>query len=190
MKRHFIIYGILAIFLITAMNIYAEPQGRRWQMDDVDFPEFTKEQKDQMADLRSQHQKEMIPLRSELKLKRVELKDMLRDEASQSRINGKLDEIGDLRTEISKLRMDHRLKMRDILTDEQKEFFDSHPGLRKHFKGKMKDRFHHKGPRGGRGFHGFGGDFDEFGPDDDDFEAMGPGNCPGPGMCQGPCARL
>ena len=123
MKRHLIIFTVLALFVFGLSTAYAQPRGQRFA-DTDDFPEFTKEQRDQMADLRVEHQKAMIPIRADLRLLQVELREMVRNEAPRSSINAKLDQIGDLKTQLSKMRMEHRLKMRDILTDEQKDYLE------------------------------------------------------------------
>ena len=120
MKRHIIIFTVLALFVFGLTTAYAQPRQQRFA-DTEDFPEFTTEQREQMADLRAGHQKEMIPLRADLRLLQVELREMVRNEAPQAQINSKLDEIGVLKTQISKMRMDHQFKMRNILTEEQKQ---------------------------------------------------------------------
>jgi Spy/CpxP family protein refolding chaperone len=198
MKRHLIIFTILALLVFGFTTVYAQPgqgpgmRGKGLARDS--FPAFTKDQLQQMDQLRLENQKTMIPMRSDLKLLMVEYKDMLRTNASQSDLNAKLDQIGQLKIKISKARLDHRLKMRNIMTDEQREFMESHRGMGRGFfdgkgshRGRMFDRMHRGDDRGWRGFRG---DFD----DEDDDGMMGHGfmgmhgdcaqNCPGPCMQQ------
>ena len=188
MKRHIIIFTVLALFVFGLSTAFAQPRGQKWA-DRDDIPEFTSEQREQMADLRTENQKAMIPLRADLRLLQVELREMVRDEASQSQINSKLDEIGALKIEISKIRMQHHLAMKDILTDEQKEFFKDHPRMMRHLGDGMRGD---KGNRG-KGFRGhnrdcgpggFGRSFDN---DDKGFWGMR-GN--GARDCSGPCMSL
>ena len=170
MKRQIILVTVLAVFMFSFATVYAQGYGQKAQMKAGDeFPELTSEQKDQMADLRSQHQKEMIPMRADLKVKQVEFRDMMRDDASQAELERKIDDIGRLKIEIRKMQLDHRLKMRAILTDEQREFLKDHPRWHR----MMMDRPHKDGPREGmrksnRGPRGFGFDCD----DDFDGEAL------------------
>jgi Spy/CpxP family protein refolding chaperone len=180
MKRHIIIFTVLALFVFGLSTAFAQQRGQRWA-DRDDFPEFTSEQREQMADLRAEHQKAMIPLRADLRLLQVELREMIRDDAAQSRINSKLDEMGALKIELSKVRMDHLLKMKNILTEEQKEFFKDHPRLMKHLRDGMRGKgYRERGFRGhGFGPRGFGEDFDD--EDDDGFWGMR-NSCPGPCM--------
>jgi len=167
MKKRFVLIAILAVFMLSLATVYAQGPGRgmRWVDDEDEFPELTADQKDQMAKLRLEHQKAMIPLNADLKLKRIEFRDMMRNDASQAELNRMLDDIGRLKVEISKMRLDHRLKMRNILTDEQREFLESHPRWHR-----FMDRFHKDGwGKGMRKFHrgprGIGFD------DDDGFES-------------------
>ena len=136
MKRHLISLTVLAVLLIAMTSVYAQDGNMRMRkFTDDDFPEFTAEQRGQMADLRADHQKAMIPLKADLRLKQLELKEMMRKDASQSMINSKLDEIGAIKTQISKMRVDHRLKTRALMTDEQREYFEEHRGMMgRHFK--------------------------------------------------------
>lgn len=84
---------------------------------------LTDEQREQMRNLRTQHQKEMIPLRADLKVLRVELRELMATGANESALNSKIDQIGKLRTEIQKKRMAHHLAMRNVLTEEQRDAF-------------------------------------------------------------------
>ena len=88
---------------------------------------LTTEQQQQMQDLRTKHQKEMIPLRADLKVERIELQELIRSNAGQSEINAKIDRIGQMETSLEKKRVAHRLEMRGILTPEQQEKFDAAP---------------------------------------------------------------
>lgn len=145
MKRHLILITILAVFILGMSTVFAQPEGMRNRMfQDDDFPEFTAEQRDKMGQLRTDFQKATIPLRADLRLKQVELRELMRTEASQSMINSKLDEIGALKTQLSKLKIDHRLKAKSVMTDQQRQYFEEHRGMM---------RMHNKAGRGcdGRG---------------------------------------
>ncbi len=87
---------------------------------------LTDEQASQISDLRLQLQKEMLPLRSKLITKRNELKLLLTaDKPDQGKINQKVEEISKIRTEIQKKQITHRLKIRSLLTEEQRKIFDA-----------------------------------------------------------------
>lgn len=107
--------------------------GQR-MMDDLNL---TTEQKDKLHDAMVAHQKEMIPLRADLKVAKIELREMIRGTESKSAIDAKVDAIGKLRTQIEKKRIDNQLAMRSILTPEQLKKWDARPGAFGRGPGKM-----------------------------------------------------
>ena len=104
--------------------------------------ELTTEQIKKIKAMRLDMAKEKIRLRSELELKQLELRELMSaDEPDIRRIEAKIDEMAPLRTELQKKRIEHRLAVRNVLTQEQKAKLEllRGAGLR-----------HHKGHRGGR----------------------------------------
>ena len=86
---------------------------------------LTEDQQKQIKDLKTQVEKEILPLKSELQVKSAELKQLLVAEKSdKAAINKKIDEIGSLRAQIQKKRIENQLKVRDLLTPEQRVMFD------------------------------------------------------------------
>ncbi len=105
----------------------------------VEEMKLTKEQEKKLQEMRVAHQKEMIPLRAQLKVKQIEMRELFRGDPNQGAINSKIDEIGKMRADIQKKSAAHRIAMRNVLTPEQRELWDSRP----HRMGKGFD-----GPRG------------------------------------------
>jgi Spy/CpxP family protein refolding chaperone len=110
-------------------------------------PDLTAEQEQQMGELRTMHLKEMNNFRIDLKIKQAELQKLqTADKVDMDKINAKIDEIGIIKVQMAKKRAAHIQKIRALLTDDQKVFFDS--------------RHHKKGPgmtvgkADGRGPHG------------------------------------
>lgn len=97
--------------------------GPRFQFSEQ--MKLTEEQQKKMQEMRVAHQKEMIPLRAQVKVKRIELKELFRGDANQGAINSKIDEISKLTGDIQKKSAAHRLAMRNLLTSEQKKIWDS-----------------------------------------------------------------
>jgi Spy/CpxP family protein refolding chaperone len=173
----------MVILIFGFSTIMAQPQERGWRFKDKNenVPELTSEQKDQIAEIRADHKKQLIPFRADLQLRRVEFRELMRNEASQSELNRLIDEMGKIKTEMKKIRLDQKLKIHDVLTDEQKEFFKENRGMHKFMgkceRGKRFERFH-KWQGKGHGFGFFGDDFDteeeeyeiELYGADDDFE--------------------
>ena len=102
--------------------------------------ELTSEQIKKIKTMRLDMAKEKIRLRSELELKQLELKELLSaDEPDMRRIEAKIDEMAPLRTELQKKRIEHRLAVRNVLTQEQRDKLELMRGARTR---------HHKGQRG------------------------------------------
>ena len=101
---------------------------------------LTEKQDVQMMDLRLEHQKQILPLRTELQGKMAELK-LLRIEENPNlkKIDSKIDEISKLRSKVQKTNVRHQLEVRKLLTPEQQKIFDSRAlsgqGHRAHGKG-------------------------------------------------------
>jgi Spy/CpxP family protein refolding chaperone len=122
---------------------------------------LSEEQQDQMKTLRIEHQKAMRPLKNKI----IELKAQNRTLMSESEVdikgvNKNIDEQTALSNKIQKLQAEHKLAVREILTDEQEMMIASRsgkrgmPGYGRHSgysKGQGSGYYH--GPRG-RGFAG------------------------------------
>ena len=88
--------------------------------------DLSDEQEAQIEKLHLDLQKTILPMRNKINEKDAQMNTMISEGANQSKIDQLIEEIGDLRTEIQKSRMDTHLKVRELLTDEQKIKFDNH----------------------------------------------------------------
>lgn len=101
------------------------------------------EQKSKMIDLRLAHQKEMLPLQTELQGKMAELRLLkTEDNPNLNKIDQLIEGAEKIRTKIQKARVRHQLEIRKILTPQQQKLWDSRalkgPGQKmigKRFKG-------------------------------------------------------
>ena len=91
---------------------------------------LTKDQLKKMDDMRSTHRKEMIPIRAQVQVKQIELNQLFESDAAIGTINSKIDEISKLKTDMAKKQAAHRVAMRQLLTPEQREIWNSMPGMR------------------------------------------------------------
>ena len=93
-------------------------QGKGWMGI---TPPLTTEQMEKISPLRIDHQKETIDLRADLQKKRLDLRTLMTaTEPNEKKINAVIEEMGALRTRLHKQRVFHWLKVREILTREQR----------------------------------------------------------------------
>lgn len=126
---------LLIVVLFTSVLVYSqdrpdrqgprrEPamQGEKMGM----APGLTDSQKEQIKAIRLEHAKSVKPLKNELGEKRARLRTLTTAETTdKSAVSSLVDEMNQLRGEIFKGEVMARLKVRDILTEEQKLHFDN-----------------------------------------------------------------
>ncbi|MBN2011474.1 Spy/CpxP family protein refolding chaperone [candidate division KSB1 bacterium] len=133
MKRYAMLFTIAMTLLLSVSLLVAQPMGKGQRGDRgqgkgfMNLPNLTDEQMTQMHKLRLEHQKEMLPLQTKIKTARLEMQQLMMDQADQKTVEKKIEEIGKLKIDVAKMRYAHHLAVRNILTDEQKAVFDSHP---------------------------------------------------------------
>jgi Spy/CpxP family protein refolding chaperone len=118
---------ILMITLLTVTTVWAQGMGRMQGMKSgqpgpgmmmQERLNLTDEQVTQLQDLRLVHQKEVIPYHSDLKIKRLELREMIAKGESEKALLKKNEEINEIKTKLSELRLKHLLKVREIVGEE------------------------------------------------------------------------
>jgi len=96
------------------------------------MPDMTPEQLEKMDVLRTALVKAILPMRTDLQVKRIELDALWRaDEPDAKKIIAKVKEIGGLRQKMEIARINHRFSMRKLMTPEQRKAMKSmgmHPG--------------------------------------------------------------
>ncbi len=112
------------------------------------IPNLTDKQIEQIKTLRTEHMKAVTQKRNLLKEKRAHLTVLMtQDNPDKKAIDKTIEEINSLRGELLKERVDMQLKIRSMLTEEQKVYYDRKlSNMGKHKKGK-KHHPHHKPPR-------------------------------------------
>ncbi len=83
--------------------------------------ELTDQQVSKLEDMQSEFQLAQVDRKAEMKKAQIELKDLMRDEASQSQILSQMDKIGDMKTEMRKVQYQHREAVKNVLTSEQQD---------------------------------------------------------------------
>lgn len=103
----------------------ANPRALNTQM----LSNLTTEQQQKIESLRLKHQKESLLLANEIREKRAQLRTLEQvDKPNMKAINSKIDEISDLQNKKMKLNAEHKSKVREQLTDEQRVQFDMRSG--------------------------------------------------------------
>lgn len=92
---------------------------------------LTKEQKQEIKELRVKLQKELVPLRSKLQIARLDLQTEIdAEKPNRATINSLIDETAKIRAEMAKLNISHRLTVAQLLTPEQRELLQEFKGKR------------------------------------------------------------
>lgn len=90
--------------------------------------ELTDEQKEKMADLRLQSQKETLSYKNVIREKKAKMRTLSTGENYDvNELNKLVDEISDLEASVKKVMVKNRGEMRALLTEDQKIIFDSMP---------------------------------------------------------------
>lgn len=102
---------------------------RQDRMDRI--PDLSVDQKEKIRGYRMENQKQLLPLKNEIDEKKARLKTLTTaDNTDMKSINAMIEEIGELKTEIAKLRAATHQKVRAELTEDQRLFVDSQAGKR------------------------------------------------------------
>lgn len=140
MKRECVRKSLIVLMVSTLMVVitgssFAQQEHKQHMMNrdsskhEMGIPNLTADQKTKIDALRTKHQKEVTPLRNELAEKQAHLNSLeSAEKVDKDAINKTIDEITALQSKIMKLRVNHRLEVSALLTDDQKVYFNSHHG--------------------------------------------------------------
>ncbi|MDD3807840.1 MAG: hypothetical protein PHE86_07420 [Candidatus Marinimicrobia bacterium] len=121
---------LMAVSTVWAQNMGSMPgmQPEKQAQQDVicEKLDLTSEQIEQLQDLRLQHKKEVIPYQSDLRIKRIELQEMLAKGESEKNLVKKNNEINEIKAKLSDSRLKHELKVREIVGTENYKILRSH----------------------------------------------------------------
>lgn len=151
---------ILLLMLGFSSNVYAQQRSamqdrQRPQMTQQEpflrLPDLTDGQREQIRQLRLENREALIPLQNQLLEKQARLRTLTTgSEIDMDAANRVIEEVGALRIDIMKRRLEHRMSIRELLTGEQRVVFDSRRarGMGTHGRG-VHHRSMKRGPRGG-----------------------------------------
>ena len=123
---------IVAGMLFMSIAAIAQPQsGPKYnrpgfgKMQMMRMLNLTKEQQSKLSDMRLSMEKEMLPLRNQMITLRGNLKlELIANNFNQGKVNKIVDQISDVRKEMSLKMIQHMREVRSILTPEQQKKFD------------------------------------------------------------------
>ena len=93
----------------------------------LNIPNLTEIQTTQIQKLQANNMKEMLPLRNLLREKQAHRNTLITgDNVNMVEVNNLLDEIGQIKIKMAKTRAIQRQNVRNLLTDDQKVFFDTY----------------------------------------------------------------
>lgn len=102
-------------------------RGQKEERNGPQIPNLTEEQKGQLQALRLEEMKEAQPIQNLVAEKQARLNTLNSatnyDEKAVFRV---IEEIGDLKTDLAKLKAGHQQKVKSVLTDEQVLFLNAH----------------------------------------------------------------
>jgi Spy/CpxP family protein refolding chaperone len=140
---------LISAILMTALSTYAQPNkcGMNPQGNIKLFKELnlTDQQKDEIAKLRSEHQKQAIDLKADIQKLRIEIKDQLREKnLNEDKILSITKKISDLQAQLKESAVKTWLDSYKLLDEKQKETWKEHApmllGDRHMIDGKMRGR--------------------------------------------------
>ena len=154
----------LAIILLmaTATDVFSQRgrgMDRRGGMEQVcpNIPNLTEEQQQQITDLRTAHLGEMQSLRDQIDVNRAQYRALMRgDRADMAAINANIDERSEIRNQMEKKQAEHHQAIRNVLTEEQRVWFDAVPRGFARPGARPGPGMRQAAPYGGRGGRGAG----------------------------------
>ncbi|MDH5468155.1 MAG: Spy/CpxP family protein refolding chaperone [Candidatus Aminicenantes bacterium] len=135
-KSRLVLAVILVITLAVAYPVLAQQaesdcckaggckEGTACSMPGCGIPNLTTEQLSKIQKLKLEFEKEMLPVRTKMQSLKLDLRTLNAENADLKKIEAKIDEISKICAELQKKRIAHHRDIRNLLTDEQKAFFD------------------------------------------------------------------
>jgi len=153
--------AIVMIVMLVSSTAFAQggakhKKGKKGNSHFMKIPDLTDVQQEKMKKLHTSLAKEMLPLKNQLGEKEARMKTVSTgDNVKMNEVYAVIDEISAIKTNMAKKKAAHRQEIREILTDDQKVWFDMHApthGKRMgHHKKGRHGKKHHKGNKGNKG---------------------------------------
>ena len=140
--------GIMASTAFSRGSHSHEKEKKGFYLKSKMMKMFSEEQRQQLRSLKVDHAKQIIPLKAEMKVKRLELNQLwAADALDDNAILAKSDEVFAIGTKIRQATTRHKLETAKLLTKEQREALMKARHLADGYKKKgreFRDRRHHR----------------------------------------------
>lgn len=154
--KKLVVSGVIFTTLLLFSNIFAQPQmkGREMSGHFKLFKELnlTDQQKDDLAKLRSEHQKQAIDIKSQIEKLRVDIKDQLREKnLNEDKILSLTKQVSDLQAQLKESTVKMWLNSYKLLDEKQQEIWRKNAPMLMDRMGTMREhmgksrRFEHPG---------------------------------------------
>lgn len=132
--RNFTMLVAVIFVLGLSLNVMAQPHHRRPMPQQsmrfhtpLQFLDLSEEQKDQIKEIHLAHMKDVQPLKDEVKINRAKVNALLKnDDPDMKEIVSLVEADGKLLTQIQIKSIGEKIRVRSLLTDEQKIIYDMH----------------------------------------------------------------
>jgi len=122
--------SIIALLIVSLpVLIFAQPKemmppggkGMEKSMKSCQCLNLSEAQKEQLHQLRLDHQKKVIPLQADLKLAQLELDELVNTGADVKKVDAAIKKVNSVKGQLFEAQVKHRLTFRNMLTDEQRK---------------------------------------------------------------------
>jgi len=120
--------ALVGLALVFAFPLLAQKADSGPGGEACGIPNLTPEQAAKIETLKIEHQKALLFLQTDMKTKRLELRQLMIEKADQKKLEAKIDELARVWADIQKKCLVHRNEIRSLLTDEQKKALDQKCG--------------------------------------------------------------
>lgn len=139
---------IIALMIFISGSIFAQgnsdQKSKTGDRHFMNIPDLTDAQKDQIKEMRTDHMKEVMPLKNDLNEKRARLQTLSTgDNVDLNKVYTAIEEIGKIKIDLAKKRAGFKHGVRNVLTEDQRVYFDMHSG-HKHKMHKQGKHMQHK----------------------------------------------
>jgi len=122
----------VALIVLTLVPAGVIAQRGMHHMQNMDQLELSAEQRDQLESYITEHRKQMIQLRADMKVAHMELEGLIEDGASESEVQDKVNQLNEVHGDLLNERAMHKLRVRNLLGADKYDMWQSRRGWNMH----------------------------------------------------------